>query len=84
VWSLQLGHHGLLLSGLLGLWRNFSVMTLFELSLPILAKSFQVLLSLKGKVSALFPFQTVFSPSHPMRKLKAKSEIKYFILITNY
>ena len=26
----------------------------------------------------------LFSPSHPMRKLKAKSEIKYFILITNY
>ena len=26
----------------------------------------------------------LFSPSHPMRKLKAKSEIKCFMLITNY
>ena len=26
----------------------------------------------------------LFSASHPMRKLKAKSEIKCFMLITNY
>ena len=26
----------------------------------------------------------LFSPSHPMRRLKAKSEIKCFMLITNY
>ena len=26
----------------------------------------------------------LFSPSHPMRRLKAKSEIKCFMLITSY
>ena len=54
----------------LGLLKASPLISYFKLGLRDTASA--------GSVSLLF------SPSHPMRKLKAKSEIKCFMLITNY